>query len=339
MLYKNAELFGVEQLLTNADGSVSFRRLPQNVYENLDGQQGRNMAEVATGIELRFRIKGERAIIKMSVPEGEGCFHVYRGAIQGGWPDHECHKCVSTTPEEFVIEHTENLSALRSMTQALESEWDPEIVRVILDRGSFKLFDIVGDIEPPSCADLPSKTLLCYGSSITHGSNSIDMSHAWPSVTAHNLRYDLLNKGMAGSCCMEPAFIDYIAECGQKNRWDMLVMELGINVLGWDEETIRTRAGYAIDKTATDNPDKPIVIISPFYHCGDTFDPNDRAKIWRKELEALVRSRAYSNVTYINGLDLLGDMTLISADLVHPNIYGVAQIAARLTERIKPLAK
>ncbi len=36
----------------------------------------------------------------------------------------------------------------------------------------------------------------------------------------------------------------------------------------------------------------------------------------------------------INGLDLLGDMSLISADEVHPNIYGVQQIASRLLEPV-----
>lgn len=49
----------------------------------------------------------------------------------------------------------------------------------------------------------------------------------------------------------------------------------------------------------------------------------------------VVNKLNYNNVTYINGLDLLGDMSLISADQVHPNIYGVAQIAERITQIIK----
>lgn len=40
-------------------------------------------------------------------------------------------------------------------------------------------------------------------------------------------------------------------------------------------------------------------------------------------------------MTYIDGLELLGDMSLISADEVHPNIYGVQQIADRLAERLR----
>ena len=40
-------------------------------------------------------------------------------------------------------------------------------------------------------------------------------------------------------------------------------------------------------------------------------------------------------MTYIDGLDLLGSAHLLSADFVHPNIYGVNQIAERMTEIVK----
>ncbi len=40
---------------------------------------------------------------------------------------------------------------------------------------------------------------------------------------------------------------------------------------------------------------------------------------------------------YLIGLDMIGDMSFMSADEVHPNIYGVAQIAERLTSYIKKL--
>lgn len=331
MLYKNAELYNVEELIQNEDGSVSWLRIPQNVYNAMESEQGRNMAKAATGVELRFKMKSESVTLRMSGAEAR--FHVYRGAIQGSWEDHESGKQVTGAVQDFVIKRSPDLVPLQKMTEACESEWDPEVVRVIFDRGAYKLYDIIGDIEPPREADCPSKTILCYGSSITHGSNSLDISHAWPSVLAHNLNYDLLNKGMAGSCWMEPAFVDYIADMGQRDGWDMLLLELGINALDWDEGKRRERAAYTLDTVVKRNPAKPIFVISPFYHYGDT-DSTDRAKLWRLVLEELVRERGYANVTYINGLDLLGDMTLLSADLIHPSIYGVSQIAARLTERL-----
>lgn len=36
-------------------------------------------------------------------------------------------------------------------------------------------------------------------------------------------------------------------------------------------------------------------------------------------------------------LDILGDAALLSADEVHPNIYGVQQIAERMTDLLKDI--
>ena len=58
---------------------------------------------------------------------------------------------------------------------------------------------------------------------------------------------------------------------------------------------------------------------------------------WRRCIEQVVNDLNYPNVTYINGLDIIDNMSFMSADEVHPNIYGVAQIAERLTSYIKKL--
>lgn len=335
MIYKNLDIYNIEEIIHNEDGSISWLRLPKNVYDKLESEQGKNMAQNSTGVELRFKMSGSKATIRMAVKSGEGCFHIYRGSVQGGWADHEVHKCVKTQPQDFVIDASEDKEKLKIMSEKNKSQWNSEVIRIIFDRGNFKIFDVTGDIQPPEKQDLPEKSLMCYGSSITHGSNSIDMSHSWASVLAHNINYDVKNKGMAGSCFMEPRFADYIAAEGAKNNWDILTLELGINVLGWEESKIYERVEYIIKTVAEANKEKPIFVISPFYHCGETFDKNDRTHIWRNIISETVAKLGYSNVTYINGLDLLGDITLISADFVHPNIYGVAQIAERLTKIIK----
>ena len=48
---------------------------------------------------------------------------------------------------------------------------------------------------------------------------------------------------------------------------------------------------------------------------------------------------AYENVTYINGLEVLNGMQYISADEVHPNIYGVQRIADVLTRKMREVLK
>lgn len=334
MIYKNALVYNAAQLQHHDDGSVSWIRVPADVRESLSGEQGKRMAIGATGVELRFVLKGDRAVIRMAVSEDDGIFHVYRGGIQGGWEDHEVNKLVDTTVRDYVIKRAENPEQLKNMSRRIGLAWDSDVVRVIFDRGFFRIYDIQGDIEPPGAEQCPKKTLFCYGSSITHGSNAIDQSHAWASVLAHNLNVDVRNLGMAGSCIMEPKMVDYIASEGEKGHWDFATLELGINVLKWTEEKIYLRVTNTIQQVAGRNIDKPVFIISPFYHCGDDYQEGDRASIWRRCIEEIVKELNYPNVTYINGLDILDNMAYMSADGVHPNIYGVQRIADRLTRII-----
>jgi hypothetical protein len=90
-----------------------------------------------------------------------------------------------------------------------------------------------------------------------------------------------------------------------------------------------------IKTVAGRNPDKKVFIISPLFHCGDYFDEVKSADKWRRIIKHEVELCGLGNVKYINGLDLLSDMTGISADFVHPNIYGIATVAEKLTEIIK----
>ena len=52
-------------------------------------------------------------------------------------------------------------------------------------------------------------------------------------------------------------------------------------------------------------------------------------------MEETVKRLHYPNVTYINGLDVIDNMSYMSADELHPNIYGVQRIADEITARIK----
>ena len=342
MIYKNIEIHNVKELIECENGGVTWMRVPQNVYDNLEtGEQSARMAVNSTGVELRFVMKSDEVKIRMQslgTPTSVTNFNVFRGDIQGGWEDHESGRYITTGELDYVIKKPENMELLRSVSKDSGTEWDPEVVRVIFNRGNFRIIDVTGDVEPPSKEQKPSKTLFAYGSSITHGSNSLCASNNWVSLVAHNLDMDFRNLGMAGSCAMEPEMIDFIASEGEAGLWDVALLELGINVLGWENEKITERVTNTIVNIAGRNKDKKIVVISPFYCCDD-YKNGGLAEKWRDMIEKIVKDLAFENVTYINGLDLLGSMTLISADEVHPNIYGVAQIAERLYDRIKDICK
>jgi len=341
MLYKNCEIFNAAQLLENEDGSVSWIRVPSAVYDVMEGPYGKLMALNSTGVELRFVLKGESVKLILSATEPEdqesALFHVYRGGIQGGFEDHEVNTHIYNAPHEYVIHRSKNLKHLQTMTQMVGHDWSPEVVRVIFDRGTIKIHDIIGDIQPPAKEQCPKKTILFYGSSITHGSNSIDASHTWVSQVGYHLNMDVRNLGMAGSCFMEPAMADYIASQGEEGAWDVAVLELGINVLGWEEPKIRERVANIVTQVAKRNPSKPVIVISPFYYGGEDLWNCTHGAKWRRLIPEVLEKLSYPNVHYINGLEILGDISGMSGDLIHPNIYGIQQMADRLTEQLKKI--
>ena len=199
MIWKNMEIHNVAELVEK-DGGVTWVRVPERVRENMETQMGPMVAGNATGVELRFVMKGDEVKIRMaSLCQETAVFHVFWGAIQGGWEDHEVDKYVSGDPREYVIRKRDNMATLKRMAAESGQEWDPEVVRVVFDRGNFVLYDVAGEMEPPKKEQCPRRTLLAYGSSITHGSNSLDASHSWVWQGAYRLQMDYRNLGMAGS--------------------------------------------------------------------------------------------------------------------------------------------
>ena len=338
MIYRNFDLHGVFEIAENADGTVSWLRMPRKVSDKLDKDSSRDQIKSATGVELRFVIRsGNSATVKMKRPgdgRSYGLFHVYRGGVQGGWQDHEADKITDTEMHSYVIPRATNTSELQAITNESGTSFSPEVVRLIFDRGAVQILEVEGDVCPPTPDMLPERTLLTYGSSITHGSNSLTASHSWPSLLAHELDTDLLNLGLAGSCLMEPEVADFIAKLGTEGKWDIGVFELGINTKDWSEQKARTRVEYFLNTVVRANPEKPIFVISPFYHAADHFALPSDAPMWRRILPDAVAALDSANVKFINGTDVLGSMKYISGDGIHPSIYGVYRIAERLTEII-----
>lgn len=332
MLFKNAEIHNISEIHQNEDGSYGWLRVPEWVDRDLsDGGKRQNRG--ATGVELRFVLRSGEAKIRMSAPAGDftNVFHVFRGSIQGSWDDHEVDKYVGEHPHDYIIRRSPDADDFERVARLARHPFDPEVIRVIFDRGRFNLIDIEGDIEPPRADQTPRDTILFYGSSITHGSNAIDQSHSFASRVGARLRMDVRNLGFAGSCALEPSMAKYIADEGVAGHFAAAVLELGINVMFWEEPLIYERVENILREVAGRNPEKPIVVISPFYSSEDLRGGGHLAA-WRRIMREIVEKLNYPNVRYVNGLDLVGSPSLISADLVHPNIDGVDRIADGLTK-------
>lgn len=329
MIYQNVYLHNVRDVFEK-DGGIRWRRMPKSVSDQID-ERGQGLLCNSTGVEIRFVIEAPEAILTVRAltdPAALTNVRVFHGDIQAGWQSHETEFQEGGICK-IKIKRPDNIEKLKKIASGAGSTWSPDVVRVIPNI-SF-IFIRADGVRPPTADEMPKKALLCYGSSITHGSNAYTQLDTWAHFIAHGIGYDLFNLGMPGNCKMEHPFVSHLAS----EPWDIAIAELGINVLSWDRETAYSRAFDTISGLAKTG--KPVIAISPFYCCDD-INGGIKAAMWREVVSEVCRTLALPNVTYISGTDLLGEASLLSADLVHPSIYGIRQIGERLLPVLKKIA-
>ncbi len=337
MIFRNIDFHNVCEIIPLEDGAFTWRRIPLAAEQSLErGEKSFNASRACTGVELRFVMKSDTVTIRMAKLDPastvSNSVHVYRGGYQIGLSTYvgsEYQAIVIRQPSGF-----ENTDTMRMAAREAGRGWDPSVIRVIFNRGNFRILEIIGDVAPPPPALCPAKTLLSYGSSITHGAYSHSAPTCWASLAAHHLKTDHLNLGFAGSCWMEPEVLKYLSQLGQQGKWDIATLELGINCLSWEEEKIYQRVRLVLQEVAAKNQDKPIFVISPFLSRNDLGEARKAAR-WREIIAELVAEAALPNVTYINGMEIFNDPSLLSSDLLHPSAFGHIKIAENMYARLK----
>ncbi len=333
MLFQNIELYNVSELEElGRDGAYKMLRIPRSVQQQLDTEQGKNMAYANTGVELRFNMISDSVKIKLCANDPNRILRqlVYYGPIGAGWQD--CVKYVTGSPTEITIQKPTNKEQYEAAAKALGSEFDPMLVRVLMLNAPCSIISVEGKVEPPRKEQTPKKKYLAYGSSITHGSLALNQNETYAFRVADSLGYDLINLGFAGSAYIEGAMADHIAS---RNDWDTATLEMGINVLSSMElEEYRKRVKYFISTVAGAHPDKKVFCIDLFY-CGAEFNGNTRPEQMREIMRDTVEELALPNAVYLNGKTLLTGIHGLSGDMVHPNVYGAEEIARNLSAAMK----
>ena len=339
MIWKNIEIFNIAELIELPDGAVTWRRVPEEAEQTLErGDQSLRYSRGFTGVELRFVLKGEKAVIRMAKAQDDGVdnsFQVFRGGFQGPYGDYALHKVINTMePVDVEITPVALPDRLALMAEKSDLGWDTNVIRIRFDRGQYKLLDVIGDVEPPKPEQCPEKTLLVYGSSISVGMDSQTVTTAWASQVAFHLKTDLRNMSFAGSCLLEPKVCDYLADLGTQGKWDMAILELGINALSFEPEKVESRCRYILQQVAGRNPQKPVFVVSPFHSPGDLTGLG-KAPFWRQTLSRIIAEGQYPNVRYIDGMEVLGDISWFTADGLHPSAYGHVKIAEGILAHIR----
>lgn len=341
-VFQNIEVYGADHLVPLEGGGFTWSRVSQAVEDGREtGVSGLRMMRCSTGVELRFVMLGDEVKIRMGrlpgAPDATTVFHVFHGGLQGGYADHETDRFIPEGVKEFTFRRLEINEKIQKMSDSLGSGFAPTVVRVIFDRGLIGLYGVEGDVRPPLPSEVPGKTVLFHGSSITHGSNALSASETFPSKLGRIFNVDVLNLGLAGCCYLEQSTADYLSEMGRQGLYSLGVLELGININTYPEDRIYSLSRAFISTVVGPNPDIPYLVVSPPFFKNDMEDGErgERGPRWRRILKEVCSEFAYPNLTYVNGLDLLGAPKYLSCDEIHPSIDGIAQITAGLEKIIR----
>lgn len=338
MIYDELEFHNIAELAA-VDGVTGLRlqRVPERVRSQLETGTASVMLSPAD-CEIRFRIMegNDSATLRLS-SESRTTVYVFHGPFQGR------SFVVDTEPRDYKITPHKRITQLMQLGYT-QANYDPGLVRLcfggpypepVLYHGHG------GGVRPPRPQDVPAKTYLTYGTSITHGTDFAGAAISYPSHVAWRLGYDLKNFGASGCCLCEKAMADYLAE----QSCDLVTLELSVNMLGssYSGDDFRERAGYLVKRIVESNPDRPVVCITLFPHFRDiddcflTSDCKSTAAEFRQILRDIVKDLSRPNLTLIEGPDLVPDITALTFDLIHPSARGLVQIGEELARRLRLL--
>ena len=333
MLFKDLEFHNVEEILPSGEG-YRLHRFPRQVREGLgegNSTYGRYIGQLTTGCEIRFVTDGDRVQLALSSFDVDGVIHVFRGDFK-----YATYRVEAGKVNHFMLTKSPQFEALPAPYKA--GQFSPNVWR-ILSGHDFGLTFV--DIEsfgyklrPPLPEEKPDKTLLVYGTSITHGACAAAYTLAYSQYLGRLLGCQILNKGMGGSCMNERVVADYFAG---GLSFDAALLENEVNMGEAMAEAYARNGGYLLDRLALSDPIRPIWAVTAYPNASlSGADPiNPLVKKPFVNDDALRRMAAnYPNVHLIEGDAVLTDFTGLQCDLIHLNDYGHIQVAQQLARII-----
>jgi hypothetical protein len=331
MIFRGMDFHGIEEMEPCPDGRGWFlSRYPGRVRKGLDNP-GIDAPLFCAGAEIRFNIEGGKVRLRLQRETGVpvnpiGICEVWFGSFPGDW--RSSPRFITADGDWIEIEMIGGLDELASIAHASGEPWDPRLVRLILPyEYSCRFLDVEGAVSPPRPEQIPSRRLLSYGSSITHGGTAVRPTETWAMRLASSLGTDLLNLGLAGNARLEPAVAEWIAE---REDWDMATMELGINLIDTMETAeFAARARRFLSILASARPASWIFCIDLFSHYRD-LRGDARVAEYRRAVEDAVRAAGSARMVHVDGRSLLDPATGLCEGLLHPSSRGHEEIGRKL---------
>ena len=334
MIFSNIEFHNVAELTPDGEGAYIMHRLPVAVEDQIS-PGGKTGSTVATGTELRFKFVGDTVSIKLRVNARPGdtfLAHIYHGSVLGPWQENK--KYLHGGDNVITLNRPQKVEQYKKSTESGAFPFSYEVVRIVFSYGNVRFVGVEGECEPPAPEDLPERTMLCYGSSVTHGASSLNIPWSYAFQLAEHFRVDVQNLGFSGNCRLESAMADEIAARGERGEWNFATLCMGINILNTPRQKVEELVSNMIKTVAGRNPEKHIFCISPSY-CRSDFHDLGLAEVWREVIEEQVRLYNSPFVHYINGLDLINGAWGISGDCSHPSPIGIRSMVNGLIKAME----
>ncbi len=315
MIKDQIEFFNVEEI--GPEGQLW--RFPKKLMDRLGDEnhdRGRFYSERAIGVELRFRFDGTYFDIRFSSAKEPTEITLFFGDYQ-----HRRLLVPADTETTFHIELPEKYF------QLTDGAFSKEVIRFVIGYSgyvSFKGIETFGHtVSLPRRTDLPSQTLLIYGSSISHGSECAQYIHSYPFLLSQFGKVNVLNKAIPGGCQAEYIMSDYLKTLS----YDLAFVEFGVNVLGlYDAFRYRSHFEYLLKQFR----EKPLFYTGVLKNGNEQTDGVLHQRI--TEFQRIAEQLEFPN--YIPPEELLDDFTFLTTDLVHPSDFGQLQIAIRLAKKL-----
>jgi lysophospholipase L1-like esterase len=307
---------------------VRLQRVPEDVRRELNPASRHRMLS-PTNVELRF-VPGSPVEVTLACPNGAVRIRPFWGPYQG---------------DPVTVEHGERTLELEPPEKVGAPEiaggagFSPSVCRLLCRgvsgmRGEWLQFrGLDGKARRPTADELPDRTYLAYGTSITEGGASTAAHLSYPATAARILDADLHNLGSSGSAHAEAAMADHIAG---REDWDVATLSLSVNMLGFAVEEFRERVAYFVETVAGENPGREVVAVTIPANEFAPDDGGERSEVFREQLREAVVTADLPNLHLVEG-PALAPAAGLSTDRVHPGDHGHRELGTGLAAELDGL--
>lgn len=341
MIFDNLEFFNVAEIQETKLGYRMFR-FPKAVCDNMGegkNQYGRYVSQTTTGCEIRFVLDGDRAIISLTSIDEDGYVYVYRGDFAYYTNYLYAYPVKKGQITHISLKKEPNFENFPQ--EYKQGAFSPDVWRIVSDINFTMVYvgiETYGNaLRPPLPSEVPAKTLLCYGTSLTYGACAHTHSISYIQILGRLLECNILNKAMGGSCMNEKGVTDYFVS--GKEKFDAILLENAVNMAEMPQ-AYKTNCEYLIDNIAKAYPNYPIYCLTCYPNftniTGETANPckkklGENANI---KCDSILRdiTRKYPNCHLLEGGELMDHATDLTCDLIHMSDYGHIRTAVNLSK-------